>query len=149
MGNFVNERDDSITATSITTQQLLQAVKGFIAETVTPALSDRNQFNARVAANVIGIVQREQALGPALSALDNAAFSQWIPDGAPDKDVVPQISQAIAKRTIEPDTAFLDYLKQRQLLLSAINNPRYANRAAAAERWRYLDTDAHSAADKR
>ena len=149
MGNFVTERDDSITATSITSQQLLQAVKGFIAETVTPALSDRNQFNARVAANVIGIVQREEALGPALSALDNAAFSRWIPDGAPDKDIVPQISQAIAKRTIEPDTAFLDYLKQRQLLLSAINNPRYANRAAAAERWRYLDTDAHSAADKR
>ena len=149
MGNFVNERDDSITATSVTSQQLLQAVKGFIAETVTPALSDRNQFNARVAANVIGIVQREEALGPALSALDNAAFSRWIPDGAPDKDIVPQISQAIAKRTIEPDTAFLDYLKQRQLLLSAINNPRYANRAAAAERWRYLDTDAHSAADKR
>ena len=149
MGNFVTERDDSITATSVTSQQLLQAVKGFIAETVTPALSDRNQFNARVAANVIGIVQREEALGPALSALDNAAFSRWIPDGAPDKDIVPQISQAIAKRTIEPDTAFLDYLKQRQLLLSAINNPRYANRAAAAEKWRYLDTDAHSAADKR
>ena len=149
MGNFVTERDDSITATSITSQQLLQAVKGFIAETVTPALSDRNQFNARVAANVIGIVQREQALGPALSALDNAAFRQWIPDGAPDKDIVPQISQAIAKRTIEPDTAFLDYLKQRQLLLSAINNPRYANRTAAAEKWRYLDTDAYSAADKR
>ena len=149
MGNFVTERDDSITANSVTSQQLLQAVKGFIAETVTPALSDRNQFNARVAANVIGIVQREEALGPALSALDNAAFSRWIPDGAPDKDIVPQISQAIAKRTIEPDTAFLDYLKQRQLLLSAINNPRYANRAAAAERWRYLDTDAHSAADTR
>ena len=149
MGNFVTERDDSITATSITSQQLLQAVKGFIAETVTPALSNRDQFNARVAANVIGIVQREQALGPALSALDNAAFRKWIPDGAPDMDVVPQISQAIAKRTIEPDTAFLDYLKQRQLLLSAINNPRYANRAAAAEKWRYLDTDTHSAADKR
>ena len=149
MGNFVTERDDSITANSVTSQQLLQAVKGVIAETVTPALSDRNQFNSRVAANVIGIVQREEALGPALSALDNAAFSRWIPDGAPDKDIVPQISQAIAKRTIEPDTAFLDYLKQRQLLLSAINNPRYANRAAAAEKWRYLDTDAHSAADKR
>ena len=146
----MTERDDSITATSVTSQQLLQAVKGFIAETVTPALSDRNQFNARVAANVIGIVQREQALGPALSALDNAAFNKWISDGAPNKDVVPQISQAIAKRTIEPaDTAFLDYLKQRQLLLSAINNPRYANRAAAAEKWRYLDTDAHSAADTR
>ena len=149
MGNAVTERDDSITATNVTSQQLLQAVKGFIAETVTPALSDRNQFNARVAANVIGIVQREQSLGPALSALDNAAFSKWINDGAPDQDVVPQISQAIAKRKIKPDTAFLDYLKQRQLLLSAINNPRYANRAVAAEKWRYLDTDTDSIANTR
>ena len=66
----MTERDDSITATSVTSQQLLQAVKGFIAETVTHAISDRNQFNARVAANVISIVQREEALGPALSALD-------------------------------------------------------------------------------
>ena len=145
----MTELDESITATHVTSQELLQAVKGFLAETVTPALNDRDQFNARVAANVIGIVQREQALGPRLSALDHAAFSKWIPDGAPDKDIVPQISQAIAKRTIEPDTAFLDYLKQRQLLLSAINNPRYANRAAAAEKWRYLDTDTHSAADTR
>jgi len=149
----VTELDESITATHVTSQELLQAVKGFLAETVTPALNDRDQFNARVAANVIGIVQREQALGPRLSALDHAAFSKWIPDGAPDgapdDDVVPQISQALAKRRIKPDAAFLDYLKQRQLLLSAINNPRYANRVVAAEKWRYLTTDIDPVADTR
>ena len=149
MGGCVTELDDLIAATEVTSQELLQAVKGFLAETVTPALTDRDQFNARVAANVIGIVQREQALGPRLSALDKAAFSKWIPDGSPDQDVVPQISQALAKRMIKPDTAFLDYLKQRQLLLSAINNPRYANRAMAAEKWRYLTTDTDSASDIR
>jgi len=145
----VTELDDLITATEVTSQELLQAVKGFLAETVTPALNDRDQFNARVAANVIGIVQREQALGQRLLALDNAAFRKWIPDGSPDQDVVPQISQALAKRMIKPDTAFLDYLKERQLLLSAINNPRYANRAIAAEKWRYLTTDTDSASDIR
>lgn len=145
----MTELDESITATHVTSQELLQAVKGFLAETVTPALNDRDQFNARVAANVIGIVQREQALGPGLSALDHAAFSKWIPDGAPDDDVVPQISQALAKRRIKPDAAFLDYLKQRQLLLSAINNPRYANRVVAAEKWRYLTTDIDPVADTR
>ena len=145
----MTELDESITATHVTSQELLQAMKGFLAETVTPALNDRDQFNARVAANVIGIVQREQALGPRLSALDHAAFSKWIPDGAPDDDVVPQISQALAKRRIKPDAAFLDYLKQRQLLLSAINNPRYANRVVAAEKWRYLTTDIDPVADTR
>ena len=145
----MTELDESITATHVTSQELLQAVKGFLAETVTPALNDRDQFNARVAANVIGIVQREQALGPRLSALDHAAFIKWIPDGAPDDDVVPQISQALAKRRIKPDAAFLDYLKQRQLLLSAINNPRYANRGVAAEKWRYLTTDIDPVADTR
>ncbi len=145
----MTELDESITATHVTSQELLQAVKGFLAETVPPALNDRDQFNARVAANVIGIVQREQALGPRLSALDHAAFSKWIPDGAPDDDVVPQISQALAKRRIKPDAAFLDYLKQRQLLLSAINNPRYPNRVVAAEKWRYLTTDIDPVADTR
>ncbi|MDA9942288.1 DUF6285 domain-containing protein [Luminiphilus sp.] len=145
----MTELDESITATHVTSQELLQAVKGFLAETVTPALNDRDQFNARVAANVIGIVQREQALGPRLSALDHTAFSKWIPDGAPDDDVVPQISQALAKRRIKPDAAFLDYLKQRQLLLSAINNPRYPNRVVAAEKWRYLTTDIDPVADTR
>ena len=145
----MTELDESITATHVTSQELLQAVKGFLAETVTPALNDRDQFNARVAANVSGIVQREQALGPRLSALDHAAFSKWIPDGAPDDDVVPQISQALAKRRIKPDAAFLDYLKQRQLLLSAINNPRYPNRVVAAEKWRYLTTDIDPVADTR
>ena len=78
----MTELDESITAADVTSRQLLQAVKGFLAETVTPALNDRDQFNARVAANVIGIVQREQALGPTLSALDSAAFKKWIPDHA-------------------------------------------------------------------
>ncbi len=141
MGDFVTELNESITASNVTSQQLLQAVKGFLAETVTPALNNRDQFNARVAANVIGIVQREQELGPTLLALDQAAFSKWLPSGSPDEDVVPQISQALAKRGIKPDTAFLDYLKQRQLLLSAINNPRYANRVLAAEKWAYLTAD--------
>jgi tRNA isopentenyl-2-thiomethyl-A-37 hydroxylase MiaE len=145
----VTELDESITAADVTSRQLLQAVKGFLAETVTPALNDRDQFNARVAANVIGIVQREQALGPTLSALDSAAFKKWVPDGSPDRDVVTQISQALAKREIQPDAAFLDYLKQRQLLLSAINNPRYANRVLAAEKWRHLTTESDSMADQR
>lgn len=145
----MNELDESITAADVTSRQLLQAVKGFLAETVTPALNDRDQFNARVAANVIGIVQREQALGPTLSALDSAAFKKWVPDGSPDRDVVTQISQALAKREIQPDAVFLDYLKQRQLLLSAINNPRYANRVVAAEKWRYLTADSDSMTDQR
>lgn len=145
----MTELDESITAADVTSRQLLQAVKGFLAETVTPALNDRDQFNARVAANVIGIVQREQALGPTLSALDSAAFKKWVPDGSPDRDVVTQISQALAKREIQPDAVFLDYLKQRQLLLSAINNPRYANRVLAAEKWRYLTADSDSMTDQR
>lgn len=145
----MTELDESITAADVTSRQLLQAVKGFLAETVTPALNDRDQFNARVAANVIGIVQREQALGPTLSALDSAAFKKWVPDGSPDRDVVTQISQALAKREIQPDAVFLDYLKQRQLLLSAINNPRYANRVLAAEKWRHLTTESDSMADQR
>jgi len=45
-----------------TVAELLEAVRHFIATDVVPALEGKKQFHARVAANVIAIVQRELAL---------------------------------------------------------------------------------------
>ena len=74
-----------------------------------PALSGRDQFNARVAANVLGIIEREQQLGPEL-ALDGAA-RQWLP-GDQAGTAPQQLSQALAAREINTDSHF-DYLKKR------------------------------------
>ena len=132
----MSQANEQTTASDVTISELLGAVKGFLMDSAMPALSGRDQFNARVAANVLGIIDREQQLGPELAALDAAALQQWLP-GDPGSVTAPQqLSRALAAREIDADTDFFEYLKQRQLLVAAINNPRYASRKVAEERWR-------------
>ena len=132
----MNQDSEQTTTSEVTMSELLGAVKGFLMDSALPALSGRDQFNARVAANVLGIIDREQQLGPELAALDAAAAQQWLA-GDPGSGTAPQqLSRALAAREIDADSDFFEYLKQRQLLVAAINNPRYASRKVAEERWR-------------
>ena len=132
----MSQDSEQTTASDVTSSELLGAVKGFLMDSALPALSGRDQFNARVAANVLGIIEREQQLGPELAALDAAAAQQWLPAEAAPGTAPQQVSRALAAREINPDSRFFDYLKKRQLLLAAINNPRYASRKVAEEKWR-------------
>ena len=132
----MSQDEAQTTASDVTISELLGAVKGFLMDSALPALSGRDQFNARVAANVLGIIDREQQLGPELAALDAAAAQQWLP-GDPGPGTAPQrLSRALAAREIDANSHFFEYLKQRQLLVAAINNPRYASRKVAEEKWR-------------
>ena len=132
----MSQDEAQTTASDVTISELLGAVKGFLMDSALPALSGRDQFNARVAANALGIIDREQKLGPELAALDAAAAQQWLP-GDPGPGTAPQrLSRALAAREIDADSHFFEYLKQRQLLVAAINNPRYASRKVAEEKWR-------------
>ena len=132
----MSQANEQTTASDVTISELLGAVKGFLMDSALPALSGRDQFNARVAANVLGIIDREQQVGPELAALDAAAAQQWLPGDSGSGTALQQLSRALAAREIDPDTDFFEYLKQRQLLVAAINNPRYASRKVAEERWR-------------
>ena len=132
----MSQDSEQITASDVTVSELLGAVKGFLMDSALPALSGRDQFNARVAANVLGIIDREQQVGPELAALDAAAAQQWLSGDSGSGTALQQLSRALAAREIDADTDFFEYLKQRQLLVAAINNPRYASRKVAEERWR-------------
>ena len=132
----MSQANEQTTASDVTISELLGAVKGFLMDSALPALSGRDQFNARVAANVLGIIDREQQVGPELAALDAAATQQWLPGDSGSGTALQQLSRALAAREIDADTDFFEYLKQRQLLVAAINNPRYASRKVAEERWR-------------
>jgi len=48
-----------------TAEQLLEAVREWLERDVMPAVDGRLQFHTRVAVNVLAIVERELALGPA------------------------------------------------------------------------------------
>ena len=132
----MSQDSEQTTASDVTTSELLGAVKGFLMDSALPALSGRDQFNARVAANVLGIIEREQQLGPELAALDAAAAQQWLAGNSGLGTAPQQLSRALAAREINVDSHFFEYLKQRQLLVAAINNPRYASRQVAEEKWR-------------
>ena len=132
----MSQANEQTTASDVTISELLEAVKGFLMDSALPALSGRDQFNARVAANVLGIIDREQQVGPELAALDAAAAQQWLPGDSGSGTALQQLSRALAAREIDADTDFFEYLKQRQLLVAAINNPRYASRKVAEEKWR-------------
>ena len=132
----MSQANEQTTASEVTISELLGAVKGFLMDSALPALSGRDQFNARVAANVLGIIDREQQVGPELAALDAAAAQQWLLGDSGSGTALQQLSRALAAREIDADTDFFEYLKQRQLLVAAINNPRYASRKVAEERWR-------------
>lgn len=132
----MSQANEQTTASDVTISELLEAVKGFLMDSALPALSGRDQFNARVAANVLGIIDREQQVGPELAALDAAAAQQWLSGDSGSGTALQQLSRALAAREIDADTDFFEHLKQRQLLVAAINNPRYASRKVAEERWR-------------
>ena len=132
----MSQDSEQTTASDVTSSELLGAVKGFLMDSALPALSGRDQFNARVAANVLGIIEREQRIGPELAALDAAAAQRWLPAEAEPGTAPQQVSRALAAREINTDSHFFDYLKKRQLLVAAINNPRYASRKVAEEKWR-------------
>ena len=132
----MSQANEQTPASDVTISELLGAVKGFLMDSALPALSGRDQFNARVAANVLGIIDREQQVGPELAALDAAAAQQWLSGDSGSGTALQQLSRALAAREIDADTDFFEYLKQRQLLVAAINNPHYASRKLAEERWR-------------
>ena len=131
----MSEESDPTTQSDVTSAELLSAVKRFLMEDVLPAVSGRDQFNARVAANVLGIIEREQVLNPALQALDRKAAQKWLSDRESTEDIPQQLARALAAKSISGDPNFIEYLKTRQLLVAAINNPRYASRAVAEARW--------------
>ena len=131
----MSQDSEETTASDVNISELLRAVKGFLMDTALPALSGRDQFNARVAANVLGIIDREHQLGAELAALDAAAAQQWLPGKPGPGTALQQLSWALAAREIVVDSHFFEYLKQRQLLVAAINNPRYASRKVAEKKW--------------
>ena len=128
-------REEEMLSAEVSADSLLSAVKSFLIESAAPHLEGRDRFNARVAANVLGIIQREQTIRPALQALDQDAATRWLPDIDAGANIIQQLSLALARREIENESGIFDYLKARQLLVTAINNPKYASRAIAKQRW--------------
>jgi hypothetical protein len=100
---------------------LVEAVREFLEADVMAATSGRVQFHARVAVNVLRMVERELALGPgqqavhagglaALGFASDAALAAAIRDGSLDGDRLAEVA-AFVTRTVRDKLA--------------VANPRY------------------------
>jgi hypothetical protein len=93
-----------------TAAQLVEAVREFLERDVMTATEGRVQFHARVAVNVLGMVERELALGggqavehaaglASLGVADEAGLARAIRDGGLD-DRLGEVT-AFVRRTVE------------------------------------------------
>ena len=105
--------------------ELLAAVRQFLRQEVLPELDGFKAYNTRVAANALGIVAREMAMGAGLAELD-AQIAATLGLDAQVGAVTQQIALALRDGTLVADERVLSYLKQRTLLSVAIDNPKYS-----------------------
>ena len=114
--------------------ELLAAVRAFLKSEVIAELEGFKAYQARVAANALGIVERELILGSALFALDleMAAMLQIDDSSEPLPRV---IARRLRARSIAVDERLLSYLRHRTQLALAIDNPRYSGLQQSLQRW--------------
>jgi len=120
--------------TSTTPVELLEAVRHFLREQVLPELDGFKAYNARVAANALGIVAREIELGGQLAELDRREAARLgIHD--PAEAVPRRIALGLRDGTLALDEQLLSWLRQRTLLAAAIDSPKYSGLQHARARW--------------
>lgn len=112
-----------------TAVELIAAVRGFIAEHARPALSGHAAFHARVAENVLAIVERELVQG---AEADSAARARLValldaPKGTELDTLNTRLSDAIRDGTMDETTpGLLDHLKASTIDQVKVDQPKYS-----------------------
>jgi hypothetical protein len=108
-------------------QELLGAVRDFLLQDAQPQLEGRARLHARVAANVIGLVQRELALAPASDAAERERLrALLVRDGS-----LAELNAELARRIragafATDDPALCEHLWSTALEKLAVDNPGYS-----------------------
>jgi hypothetical protein len=118
-----------------TASELLAAVAGFLRDEVSPTLSGRMAFHARVAVNVLEMVRRELALGPAAVEGEAARLKSLLGRDGSVEDLEAALCDAIAGDTVDlNDPVLIKHLWATTLDALAVDQPNYATyRNAVAE----------------
>ena len=114
--------------------ELLAAVRVFLREEVLPEMAGFKGYNVRVAANAVGIVERELEMGAGLKALDEQIASTLGLD-VQAGPITRQVALALRDGTLVADEIVLHYLRKRSLLAITIDNPKYSGLQQARARW--------------
>lgn len=105
-----------------TKEELVKAVSGWLSGEPTPA----DGFHRKVAANAMGIVERELALWPACEAAAIARMSAILGETGDYDSLNEALASAILNGGVNAsDPKVFEHLKQTALDMLAIDQPRY------------------------
>jgi len=111
-----------------TAAELLDAVAGFLEEDVAPLLDARLRFHARVAINVLRILQREGELGPSQLARQREVLAALLGRDAEVPELWAELASAIRDGDFDRREAeLLPALREITEQKLAIANPRYTS----------------------
>ena len=110
-----------------TARELIDAVQGFLRDEVSPTLSGRLAFHARVAVNVLETVKRELDLGPEAVAGEGARLAKLLGREGAVGELEEALCEAIAAGEVDPaDPALVEHLWKTTLDTLAVDQPGYA-----------------------
>lgn len=106
--------------------ELLEAVREFLETEVQPSLEGSVAFHTRVAVNVLKIVERELADGPALAAEEKTRLVGLLGHDGDLDDLANELIEAIRGGRMDVATPGLtEHLRSTVMAKLAIDNPRY------------------------
>lgn len=109
-----------------TVPELVQAVREFLETEVQPGLQGSVAFHTRVAVNVLKIVERELADGPALAAEEQARLAALLGHVGDLDTLTNELIEAIRAGRMDVATPGLkEHLRSTVMAKLAIDNPRY------------------------
>ena len=116
---------------------LMQAVHDFISAEIAPTLTGHDAFSARVASNVLALMQREFELGPAFRAAEQARLEALLNETGTLEELNRALCKKIAIGALGlEDVALMAHLKRATMGKLAIDQPNYAGyKTAQSKGW--------------
>ena len=112
-------------------EELTEAVSRWI-DSVRPGLDPRNAFLARVAVNILGVVARQQQLGPAAEAAAVERFSALLGHGGDYAALNRELCERLKAAEMDVATpGLIAALKANVLEQLAIDQPNYRHEGLA------------------
>ena len=110
-----------------TTRDLVEAVREFLETRVMPDLSGHTAFHARVAVNVLAIIERELELGPRLEAEELERLRRILGAKGATAELNRTLCQNIRDGGLDYlDPQLLDHLRKTAVGRLSIDNPKYS-----------------------
>ncbi len=107
--------------------ELVGAVRDFLQNVAMPQLEGRASFHARVAANALGIVQRELETAPEADAREQKRLETILDRDGTLEDLNRELCARIRNGEIDLDTSGLSvHLWETTLTKLAIDQPKYS-----------------------